>query len=772
MPKVIQDAEGRIRMFDAGGVPVSVTRDDYAQAVKAGYKPQTADEAEAHEKKKQRSTGVEQAKTAAEGALRGATFGLGTAALAELGGEEYRQAAIERAEENPNLAVGSEIFGAAVPALLSGGSGALGTAARLTPAAQLGRAGLAAERGAAALARGVGLGSEKLLPSLARDVFSGAVGAGVETAAYGAGSAIADDALEGKDWTVERALEGAGEGGLYGLAAGGLFGAKKTLVKKGVEGAASATIDAMRSGGQTFKKAVENFAEGSLLGTAAKKGASEGDELIARLSKDGADTAGLQRMSQRLRDAGAEGGSRGEVAAIARDEAEALLARKTQAAAELTAQGARVDALELKGQLLDVAAEMRAAGTKEHTAAARKLETLSKRDVTTLEAADALHADVENVVSWARENARAALPDLEKAARGVSGKVDEAAAGLGPEAQAAWSGIRQEASDWATMASKLGSVKLTDAEAGKFIAGLGLAGSLATGTPLPSLLAFGAAHSPAARQFVAERGGSGLSWLAARASNVESAITATAKGIAGSDIVGAVKSAIPGRKPSSYRSVIDAIQTYPLHREKKRENYEAARKAVQEFQTNPAPLQARIEATIAPIARSQPEVAAAMAQRVTEDYVWLGSKIPVPMTRSDNSLTPLLEEDRLPDREKIRFANYAEALSSPMSVFASIANGHVNWDGIEALKERRPDLWNTMRFRVIQALNEAPEPPAFRKRVLLGLAFDFPSDWSMANVSKIQATFAQAPDTGNGKPAMAGISTDMMALPAEQGSAP
>ena len=236
------------------------------------------------------------------------------------------------------------------------------------------------------------------------------------------------------------------------------------------------------------------------------------------------------------------------------------------------------------------------------------------------------------------------------------------------------------------------------------------------------------------------------------------------------DVVAALKSAIPGGKKSSYRSTIDSVQTYPIHREKKRENYEAARVAVQEFQANPASLQARIETAIAPISRQQPEIAMAMAQRVTGDYAWLASKLPAPMSRADSSLTPVKEEERLPDRDKIRFANYAEALSSPMTVFTSIAEGHVNWDGIEAIKERRPDLWNTMRIRVIQSLNAAENPPPFRKRVLLGLAFDFPSDWSMANVGKIQATFAQPPDTGNGKPAMAGVSTDMTALPGEQGA--
>lgn len=768
MPKVVADAEGRIRMKDETGAARSVTREEYAQAIRAGYTPQTAEEAERHEIKKQRSTGVEQLKTVGEGALRGATFGLGTAALAELGGEEYREAANERSAENPNLALAGEIGGAVVPSLFTGGAGVAGSLARATPAALAGRAAVATERAVAALSARAGLAGKGLLKTATRDVLKGGAGAGLEGAAYGMGSSLADAALEDTEWTAERALAGAADGGLYGLTFGGAFGLKKAVAKSAAEKAARFAVDGMRDGTMTLKKAIENWAEERGASVVAGK-ADDADHLIARLTNDGTDAARIERISEKVKAAIPEGGSRAEVAAVARGEAEAAAARKLQAAGELRATGLRVDPTDMQNVLSDAAETMRAAGTKDHLAAARKLETLGKRKVSTLEAADALHADVEQVVAWASQSARTALPDLEKAARGLSGRVDEAAASAGPEAQAIWSGVRQEASDWKDLAGRLGSTKLTDAETGKLIGVLGLGASLATGTPLPSLAAAGVAFSPAAREFVANRGGAALSWIASRAGLAEKSLTATAKKIAGGDPIGAIKGAIGGGKASPHRSIIDSIQTYPVEREHKKKSFEEARKAVYDYQANPASTLARIEKAIAPIAHDQPEVAVAMAQRVSGDYAWLASKLPVPMSRADTSLTPVMEEERLPAREQIRFANYAEALSSPMSVFASIANGHVNWDGIEALKARRPDLWNSMRFRVIQSLNEVENPPPFRKRIMLGLAFDFSSDWSMGNVRKIQATYAMPPDTGNGKPAMANVSTDAMAMPSEQG---
>lgn len=68
--------------------------------------------------------------TGVEGALRGATFGVSDVLVGDLVGGE---AASMRRLVNPGSALTGEIGGALVPGLLSGGTGTLGAAARLTP---------------------------------------------------------------------------------------------------------------------------------------------------------------------------------------------------------------------------------------------------------------------------------------------------------------------------------------------------------------------------------------------------------------------------------------------------------------------------------------------------------------------------------------------------------------------------------------------------------------------------------------------------------------
>src|SRR5688572_18725234 len=124
-------------------------------ALPAGWRTQSADEVVAQQRASEFGTVGQTALTAAEGAARGLTFGLSDPALAALGGEGYREAALARQEVNPMAALGGEVAGAVAPVLLSGGAGAVGTAARLTPAAM-------AARGASAVGRGAVRGAEAL----------------------------------------------------------------------------------------------------------------------------------------------------------------------------------------------------------------------------------------------------------------------------------------------------------------------------------------------------------------------------------------------------------------------------------------------------------------------------------------------------------------------------------------------------------------------------------------------------------------------------------
>jgi hypothetical protein len=781
--------DGRVQLRDANGNAASVEEKEVGQALAGGeFRLESAEEYEARARAKERSTAGQKAITAGEGALRGATFGLGTAAAAELGGEEYRRAARERQAENPNLAIGAEIAGSVLPSLLSGGSGAVGAAARLSPAALAGRAAGAVERGAGAILGSAG--GQGALATAARAGIKAGAGAAIETSLYGMGSELADASLEGVDWTAERALAGLLSGAELGGKAGGAIGAGGVIAGRIAKRAARETVDAMLNGGKTLKRAVGEWAEERAATSIAGKGADDADELVAALTNNGANPERLERMAAKVRESGLETASRSEVATIARREAEAAAVARAEAEATIIAAGAKPNPAQFRETLASTYEDLVEAGAKD---AAGKMKHLLKTRPHTIAEAEQLAGRFEEVVSWARSAKSEALPELERTAQQLSSHIDDVAADAGPSAQQVWKTARQEASDWKDFATKIGKAPLTDAEVGRVIGLAGTVASIATGGVLPYLAAATVGQSPAVRQFVRERGGAALGWIASRAGLFERATNSVAKRIAGGGgdltAVGALgKEAAPsvtparallggtpaaGQPKAPRRSFLESVQLdYPLlsdKRESTAARYGALTAAIIQNQSNPRGSVDHFSEVIAPIARSQPEVATAMSRILTEDQEWLESQMPQPLGATD-SMSPLAAKPVVTHREQKRLVAYANALAKPMDVFESIGDGHVDWDGIEALKARRPELWEAMRGKVILETSQRTTPLPLRKRQLLGLVFDFDGDWSMQNIGAIQKVGAQPADAGNGKPGMSNIDTGMNALPGQPGA--
>jgi GNAT superfamily N-acetyltransferase len=210
--------------------------------------------------------------TFVEQGLDTATFGATGAITDTIWGDDYTADRRERLEANPEAGVAGTIAGVVAPAVLSGGTGAVGALARATPA------GMASQIGARIAAGG----------GLARAT----AGYAVEGALYGAGHVLSESVLHDKELSAEAFLAGAKEGALWG-------------------GAAGAGMALLSAGGRAAKRGIEKVTEGrSELATlqaeqrAAMKEAEKAARLRDKIRLDQERTlnrAGLEELKQKGR---------------------------------------------------------------------------------------------------------------------------------------------------------------------------------------------------------------------------------------------------------------------------------------------------------------------------------------------------------------------------------------------------------------------------------------------------------------------------------------
>lgn len=732
--------DGRVQLRNAEGEAFSVPKEELHQALGGGeFRLETPDEFHERFVRAERSTVGQQAATVAEGALRGATFGAGTVLANELGGDEYRQAAVERAATNPRAYAAGEIGGAIAPALFTGGESALASVARASPTAIAGRLGTAAVEGAGGLAARVGLGGEGVLASAARAGIRGGAAGAVEGGLYGLGSSAADASLEGVDWTADRALAGLESGALYGAPFGAGVGAGGVVLGRAAKRAAAEVIDTMLAGGRTLRRAVENWAAEGAEASWAGKAGDDADSLVSRLTREGTEPERLERVSQRIKEAGYSDASRAEVVEFSKREAAQAVQTKRAMTEEFTAAGARPDGGAIADTIAQSAAELKSAG---HVDAARRLKRFAGAAPETIEQAEVVQKRLESVAEWARDSKSPATPDIEKTIQQVSAQIDGIAEQVSPEAAANWKAARQDAADWRFLADKLHKVPISDAEVGRIIGVAGLSAGLLTGSIVPTLGAAMVAGNPAVRQFVRSRGGAALGLLASRAALFERGVKEASEKLAGAAPVKALSNAVSsGKGRGRAGELLSAVQTYPRSqsRAETEKRYAQIAGFVAAVQQDPSKLHAEIERTLAPVGNQQPEVAIAMAKRIAEDHAWLEQQIPAGYG-SRQPLTPQAEKRTVSRADKQRIVAYAQALANPKSVLDSLAAGHIDWHGIEALKVRRPEIYDSMRQGVALACAQRKDPLPYKRRVMLSVAFEFNGDESLSLVPDIQAS--------------------------------
>ncbi len=213
-----------IPLYTPEGEAVSVPFSEAAALLQQGYSQPTPEENKAMLDQSKYSTPMEQAKAFGQGAVSGATLGMGTGILKAYGASE--EGLQKRAAINPIAHGAGELTGLVGGALLSGPVSAAG----------------AMEAGAAAGAKALGLGAETALGR----VGSLAAKAGIENAIFEGGHE-ASKYFAGNPDSVETAAAHVGLAGLMGAGFGGVAGGGRELWKLGPGAKIAEALDKIKS---------------------------------------------------------------------------------------------------------------------------------------------------------------------------------------------------------------------------------------------------------------------------------------------------------------------------------------------------------------------------------------------------------------------------------------------------------------------------------------------------------------------------------------------
>jgi hypothetical protein len=820
--EVAVNEKGRVHMLDRTGRAVTVDEADLDGAIQAGFRPETADSVERRRIEREYGDIGSKAATFAEGALEDATFGIGTAGLAAIMGDDYREDAQLREQVNPGTHMAGKVLGSVAPILASGGTSAVarGVATVGAPARLVAGAGNLAERGVMGGLRALGYeGTSVLGRAGAKALSLGAAGA-VEGAGYGLSGSIADAALEDTEWTAERALSAMADGAWYGLGAGATVGGASSLLGS----AGKAAVQRMTEG-KTFKQAAVEFAEKR----AAKSLIGNNARIYNELTNFGEDFTRVKRMGRKALDANIPlTDLNAGIRALDKKTTEAATDLKS-VASELDTAGVKVDARKVIETVDAQIADLRRVPLKSHQDVAAKLEAeinpireaISSKDVPAIKRAPGERSKVEftekpgqefsfsdwwklrqqfdQTLNWAKRSGDPATDNLRKLRQqlddglndAIARHTDEQAKKLAVEGDNAgeamaagdlglkWKQAKEDYGDFVSL-REAAEEQATRAEKNRWIspsdygvggAGgnvLGLAAGIATGSVgLGALtgMAAGAASS-VVHKFIRERGAGWLAKAADSIAHFDARTTRAARVLAGLE-----PAATPSRLVT--RGAIQRKRS-----KDRQERFKGALEHVQKFTRDPAYSAAETEKVIAPLAREQPEVASKMAARYQGDMAYLAAKAPKPSGSGASSWQPLKTASFYNRTDKEGFVKLVEALAEPASAIEDLADGDLDLDVIEALKERRPQEFAELRTKVMTAAAELEGEMPYKRSVFLSLAFDYEGDPSLSSerLAAIQASTVEAATGASSKPGPnAHLDTEAMAeamsLPAQQAGA-
>lgn len=764
--------DATVPVVDPSGSVVGVKGGDFAQALSAGARLATTQEAhEAYLEEKHGGIGGTLA-AAGEGILRGATLGGSDLIAAGTGLKGVREHLQEEKDAHPLASIGGELVGAIAPSLFSGGAGAVAEGANLARAgvegAELASAGAkafsvarAAEQGAgllggaaraagapiravSALGGGVERAAGALLGDsrLARYAAKGA-GMAAEGAAFGGAQEIDESVLGDHELNAEKILAAMGHGAL----AGGALGVGGHAVSEAATAGLRRLAPKLEewSGEQAWKalgatKAITKEAEVRGGGISAVGRTLLEEDVVPR-------TPGVrgvvdsmltpEEMLPRIQEARQRIGSQiGDV--TANSNATTKLSEVVEALDKTIAPLRQKAGFEGVVNSLDGYRESLLSKFAPHATAEGVTSLDGKipiRDLIAQRQAldDLVYKEAKSLdpnlrVSFLRE-IRGNLQGLEL------GAIDRAAEQMGgPGAKELRElnkkyqhlSLAEKAATETQAANKTNrNFSLTDY--------LSAGSALAGGHPLAApVVAFG-------HRFMRQR------WNAMAA--------AAADKIASMNViqraVGTVDRQIDANVSRFFNAERRATQarirfSRPSEtKESARERYPERVEDVRKLTAAPAVKADAIAKHLNGIDAHAPNTVKAVAERTQAATDFMASKLPSGHL-DPNSLTPHLERPRVSDAEMTRFMRYADAVDNPLSVVADLKDGRISREGVEVLQKVYPKMYQQVRESIQSGLAGLKKPLPYNETVQLGVLLNMPTHRTLTPtfLADAQATFA------------------------------
>lgn len=769
--QALWEAGQQIRALSPTGERVTLPAEEYGRAIQSGYRIATPEEVARYEREKQYGGVGEGAKALVEGVGRGLTFGLSDQIGAAIS-DDYAEAAAARREVNPTAAGAGEILGAVAPIIATGGTGA--AARGVASAGALPRGVAQAGRSAGALAERLATrqGGGALNRIVAKGV-GGAAEAAVEGGFYGVGQAITDNALHDAELSAEKLISAYGEGALFAGLLGGAFGGSIGAVGVGMGKARELALN--RLGAESTQEALRGFAERR----AFKQVVGNYKKPVQEAARRGDDA--LQRMGRKLLDEGAPTRKLSEFIPWVERRTRRAGEELDAIARQLDDAGVKLDGRSLLRRIDSVIDSYRKKSTGDHKKVARALAakirplrdkldppTPKKKGKPRIEIDPIMGArvvddtpvapppvelsfgefwrvrqDLDDTIKWGKRGGDISTDGMLQLRDAFRAELDDmvSAGGQADDLLAKWKRSSQDYGDFALLEKHAKEysearksnrdVSLTD-----YLAAIGGATSIAAGN-VGGVLSAGA--TTLANKAAREQGNWWLSTMADRLSKFEGRFELATQAIAGI------------RKASEIPKKAIAPVTVSVM-----DKYERAREQVNALRDPRTAVAVLAQASEG--LGDRPDIVHALHQRLLGDAQYLSDSLPQPLTRAGASLTPKAEAIRLPPSAVKKFVSKADALADPLSVAEDIARGKLDRDAIEALKARRPKIYEALRNQVMIYTAQRGEALPYKQRILLSLAFDFTGDRSLEpqTLAAIQGTWA-AKDAEQSQPGQAGM---------------